>query len=95
MGHVEHLAAPVVAGDDHAGAGGVDRDHLGGVAAEATGAVVVAGELEPVAGAQLVLDSHKGLGLVGALAGGLPVTGAALSGTRQTVPVWASTASTR
>ena len=44
MGHVEHLAAPVVAGDDHAGARGVDRNDLGGSPVEAAGTVVVAGE---------------------------------------------------
>lgn len=36
--------------------GGVDRDHLGGVPVEAAYAVVVAGELEPVIGAELMLD---------------------------------------
>lgn len=40
---VEHVAPPVLALDHHVGAGGVDRDDLGGVSVEPIGAVVVAG----------------------------------------------------
>lgn len=47
MGKVEHVAPPVPALDDHAGACGVDRDHLGRLPVQALGPVVVAGELQP------------------------------------------------
>ncbi len=60
MGDVEYVAPPVLALDDHAGPCRVDRDHLGGLSVEPVGAVVVAGELHPIAGAELLLDLDKG-----------------------------------
>lgn len=73
--HVEGLAAPVLARDDEAGLCRVDREHLGGMSVEAIGAVVVAGELDAVAGAELLGRLGEGLGMGGAPAGGLPVVG--------------------
>ena len=73
MGKVEHVAPPVPALDDHAGACGVDRDHLGRLPVQALGPVVVAGELLPIAGPELLRDLDERLGLGGAPAGGLPV----------------------
>jgi hypothetical protein len=73
--HVERLAAPVLARDHHARRLGVDREHLGGVSIKAIGAVVVAGELDAVAGAELLGCLGEGLGM-----GGAAVVGPALLG---------------
>ncbi len=56
VAEVEHLARPVLALEHHAGPIGVDRDHLGGLSVELIGAIVVAGELDAVAGAELLRD---------------------------------------
>lgn len=48
MGEVEHVKATVVALDHQAGAGEVDRDHLGSVAVVPVSVIVVAGEMDAV-----------------------------------------------
>lgn len=52
--------------DDDPHVFGVDRNDLGGVAVVAGSGAVVAGELEPAAGAELGRDLGIGLGLVAA-----------------------------
>lgn len=72
MGHVEHLAGAVVLLDPEAGPSRIDRDDGCDLAVEALGAIVVAGELELVACAELLLDLCERLGDIGAPAGGPP-----------------------
>ncbi len=59
VGEVEHVAAPVLALDDHARALRVDRDHLGGVAIVPLGPIVSApfSFLSRLASALIVLPS--------------------------------------
>lgn len=83
---VEHLALAVVLLDHDAGALGVDRDEHCGVAVAALGAVVVAGELELVAGAELLFDLRERLGVGAAPAAGFQSWALPLSGTSRTVP---------
>lgn len=78
VGEVEHLASPVLALDDEARPFRVDRDHLGGLSVEPLGTIVVAGELHPVPGAELLCDLGERLGDIGTPAGGLPVDGPGL-----------------
>lgn len=72
---VEHLARPVLALQHQARALWVDRDHPGGLPVEPIGAVVLAGELNAVAGAELQRYLCAGLGHLRAPACGLPVDG--------------------
>lgn len=62
-GHVERLALAGPGGDDEQAFIGVDRDHLCGAAVDPLGAMVVASELDAVAGAKLLGDLGIGLGL--------------------------------
>ncbi|WP_457313482.1 hypothetical protein [Sphingomonas sp. UYAg733] len=63
-GHIEGLPLAGPGGDDEQTLVGVDRDDLGGAAVDPLGAVVVAGELDAVAGAELLFDLGIGLGLI-------------------------------
>lgn len=75
VGEVEHLAAPILACNDEARPGVVDRDHLGGLSVEPIRPVVVAGELRPVAGAELLRYLDERLGDIGTPSRRLPVDG--------------------
>ena len=88
MAQVEHLALAVVLLDEDARSGWVDREHHRGIAVAALGAVVVAGELELVAGAELLLDLGERLGMGAAQRAGFQswVLALGLGGTRRTVP---------
>jgi hypothetical protein len=69
VARVEHLALAVVPLDHEARSRRVDRDDHRGRAIEAVRAVVVAGELELVAGAKLLLHLGERLGVIAAPAG--------------------------
>lgn len=70
--HVERLAGVILLLDGDAALVGVDCDDLGGIAVVAGCGAVVAGELEPVAGAELGRDLGIGLGLIAAPSCGRP-----------------------
>lgn len=71
VGHVEGLALTALHADHDDALVGVDREHFGGAPIEAFGGIVVAGELDAVAVAEFLLDSHEGVGLgAAAVAGG-------------------------
>ncbi len=93
--HVERLPGAVLLRDGDAAVVGVDRDHLGGVAVVAGSDAVVAGELEPIAGAELDRDLGIALGLIAAHRAGDQATVLPCGETSDTVPASASTASTR
>lgn len=70
LGEAERVLLAVLELDHDAALVRVDRDHAGGVPVERSGAAVVAGELDAVAGAQLLLDLDERLGLVASPSGG-------------------------
>lgn len=67
LAHVELLAPPVLVPlDQHRTAGHIERDHGAAMAVEALGGIIVAGELAPVPGAELLLHLDERLSLVAA-----------------------------
>lgn len=70
---VEHVAPFVRALDDYARPYGVDHDRLGGLFVAAVGPIIVAGELHPVALAELLFHLDECLGLSSIPASWLPV----------------------
>ena len=77
-GEVEGLLLAVLALDRDAAPLRIDPDHAGGVAVQSPRAPIVAGELNAVAGAQLLLDLDERLGLIAAPSRGRPGDGLAL-----------------
>ena len=75
VGHVEGPTLAGLVADDEQALVGVDRDHLCGAAVDPLGGMVVAGELNAVAGAKLLGGLGIGLGLVRAALGGVPGDG--------------------
>ena len=74
-GEVEGLVLTVLPLDHDATPLRIDPDHAGGVSVQPSRAAVVAGELYPVPGAQLLLDLDERLGLIAAPLRGRPGDG--------------------
>ena len=83
VGELEHLAAAGRQLDHHAAALDGDRDDAGDAVVDATPALVVAGELNAVALAKLLLLLNEHLRHFRAPVGGPPVDGLALGGVEQ------------
>lgn len=74
---------------------GVDRDHRGRAPVEAIVFVVVAGELDAVASAELLFHLGEGIGIGGAAVAGDRLSACPSESNSRTVPASASMDSTR
>ena len=91
---VERFALSILALDGDIAALPIDPDDAGGVAVETTGPAVVANELYPAAGAELLLDLGERFGLVTTPSSERPANRFALRVASETVPASASMLST-